>query len=94
LFGLLLIFEGLSDLLNAFVYARRAGQAAWRVLAVLSLLTVVFGLILLFNPAVFPPETWHGHYGGMLFMTAWWGIWHIISGLCVSYYFRRKDGLL
>ena len=52
------------------------------------------GLILLFNPAVFPPETWHGHYGGMLFMTAWWGIWHIISGLCVSYYFRRKDGLL
>ena len=49
------------------------------------------GLILLFNPAIFPPETWHGHYGGMLFMTAWWGIWHIISGLCVSYYFRRKD---
>ena len=52
------------------------------------------GLILLFNPAVFPPETWHGHYGGMLFMTAWWGVWHIISGLCVSFYFRRKDGLL
>ena len=49
------------------------------------------GLILLFNPAIFPPETWHGHYGGMLFMTAWWGIWHIISGLCVSFYFRRKD---
>ena len=49
------------------------------------------GLILLFNPAIFPPEIWHGHYGGMLFMTAWWGIWHIISGLGVSYYFRRKD---
>jgi BASS family bile acid:Na+ symporter len=49
------------------------------------------GLILLFNPAIFPPEIWHGHYGGMLFMTAWWGIWHIISGLGVSFYFRRKD---
>ena len=49
------------------------------------------GLILLFNPAIFPPETWHGHYGGMLFITAWWGIWHILSGLCVSYYFRRMN---
>lgn len=48
------------------------------------------GLILLFNNAIFPPEIWHGHYGGMLFITAWWGIWHIISGLCLSYYFRRK----
>ena len=48
------------------------------------------GLILLFNPVIFPPETWHGHYGGMLFITAWWGIWHIISGLGIAYYFRRK----
>ena len=48
------------------------------------------GLILLFNPAIFPPEIWHGHYGGMLFITAWWGIWHIVSGLSVAYYFRRK----
>ena len=48
------------------------------------------GLILLFNPHIVPPEIWHGHYGGMLFITAWWGIWHILSGLCVAYYFRRK----
>ena len=48
------------------------------------------GLILLFNAAIFPPEVWHGHYGGMLFITAWWGIWHIISGLTVAYLFRRK----
>ena len=47
------------------------------------------GLVLLFNPAIFPPEAWHGHYGGMLFITAWWGVWHIVSGLCVAYYFRR-----
>lgn len=47
------------------------------------------GLILLFNPAIFPPEIWHGHYGGMLIVTAWWGIWHIISGLTVAYLFRR-----
>ncbi|MBR6831573.1 MAG: hypothetical protein IKM58_05785, partial [Tidjanibacter sp.] len=46
------------------------------------------GLILLFNSNIFPPEIWHGHYGGMLFITAWWGIWHIISGLSVATYFR------
>lgn len=48
------------------------------------------GLVLLFNPAIFPAEIWHGHYGGMLFITAWWGIWHIVSGLSVSYLFRRS----
>ena len=48
------------------------------------------GLIMLFNPAIFPPEIWHGHYGGMLIVTAWWGIWHIIAGLTVAYLFRRK----
>ena len=47
------------------------------------------GLIMLFNPAIFPPEIWHGHYGGMLIITAWWGIWHINSGLSVAYLFRR-----
>lgn len=47
------------------------------------------GLILLFNTNIFPPEIWHGHYGGMLIITAWWGIWHIISGLTVSYWFRK-----
>ena len=48
------------------------------------------GLVLLFNPKIFPPEIWHGFYGGMLFITAWWGIWHIVSGLTVSTIFRRK----
>ena len=48
------------------------------------------GLILLFNPAIFPPELWHGQYGGMLFITAWWGIWHIVSGLTIAYFFRRS----
>lgn len=47
------------------------------------------GLALLFNPAIFPSEIWHGHYGGMLFVTAWWGIWHIIAGLTIAYIFRR-----
>ena len=46
------------------------------------------GLTLLFNPAIFPPETW-SHNGGMVLITALWGVWHIISGLIVSSAFRR-----
>ena len=50
LFGLVLVVEGISDLFNAFMYARRAGRAAWWVLALLSVLTIAFGVILLINP--------------------------------------------
>lgn len=47
------------------------------------------GLALLFNPAIFPPELWHDN-GGMIIITALWGIWHIVSGLTVSTIFRRS----
>ena len=42
------------------------------------------GLVLLFNPKIFPPDLQNG---GMLFITAWWGIWHIIAGLAIAYIF-------
>ena len=44
------------------------------------------GLVLLFNPKIFPPEM---AMGGMLLVTAWWGIWHIISGLSLSLFWSR-----
>lgn len=55
------------------------------------------GLTLLLNPAIFKPEVWDNPatgimYGGMLFVTAWWGIWHIISGLTLATLFRKSDG--
>jgi bile acid:Na+ symporter, BASS family len=46
------------------------------------------GLVLLFNPKIFPP---HLELGGMLFITAWWGIWHIISGLAISFYWNKRE---
>ena len=46
------------------------------------------GLALLFNAAIFPPEVWQNN-GGMVIITALWGIWHIISGLTVATLFRR-----
>lgn len=51
------------------------------------------GLTLLLNPTIFDPALWNSgavHYGGMLFVTAWWGIWHIISGLTLASIFRRS----
>lgn len=45
------------------------------------------GLVLLFNPNIFPQEL---ALGGMMIVTAWWGIWHIISGLTIATIWRRK----
>ncbi len=39
------------------------------------------GLVLLFNPKIFPPDL---AIGGMAFIAAWWGIWHIIAGLSLA----------
>lgn len=39
------------------------------------------GLALLFNPKIFPPDL---QMGGMAFIAAWWGLWHIISGLGIA----------
>ncbi len=38
-------------------------------------------LVLIFNPKIFPPEM---ELGGMAIIAAWWGIWHIISGLTIA----------
>ena len=46
------------------------------------------GLVLLLGTnlfADFPP------HGGTLVITAWWGIWHIVSGLTVSTVFHRYE---
>lgn len=46
------------------------------------------GLVLLLGTGLFvnfPP------HGGTLVITAWWGVWHIISGLSLSLYFNYKD---
>ncbi|MFW5820725.1 MAG: bile acid:sodium symporter family protein [Bacteroidota bacterium] len=47
-------------------------------------------LVLLFNPNIFPETiTLNGverplEIGGMAFIAAWWGIWHILAGLAVA----------
>ena len=46
------------------------------------------GLALIFNPAIFPVDVWQNN-GGMVIITALWGVWHIVSGLSVATIFRR-----
>ncbi len=47
------------------------------------------GLVLLFNTAIFNPEIWTNN-GGMVVITAWWGVWHIVSGLALAYTWRLR----
>lgn len=70
LFGLVLVVEGLNDLFNAFKYTRRAGSTAWGMLALLSVLTIVFGVILLINRWWDTPEALKKVIGGMLLFSS------------------------
>ncbi len=44
-------------------------------------------LVLMFNPKIFPPDL---ELGGMTVIAAWWGVWHILSGLGISWLWSRK----
>ena len=43
-------------------------------------------LVLIFNPKIFPPEL---ELGGMAIIAAWWGVWHILSGLLLAGYWTK-----
>ncbi len=45
-------------------------------------------LVLMFNPKIFPPDL---ELGGMTVIAAWWGVWHIISGLGISWLWSKKS---
>lgn len=44
-------------------------------------------LVLIFNPKIFPADL---EIGAMAYIAAWWGIWHIVSGLGIAAYWRKK----
>ena len=48
------------------------------------------GLILLLNPNIFPETGAWANNGGMLVITAWWGVWHIISGLTLAFLWKVR----
>lgn len=44
-------------------------------------------LALIFNPKIFAPDL---QIGGMAFIAAWWGIWHIVAGLGIAGWWGRR----
>jgi len=42
------------------------------------------GLVLIFNPNLF------NGLGGMAFIAAWWGIWHIIAGMSLGFWWSKR----
>lgn len=61
-------------------------QLPWRDVKSLSIETGIqnsgLGLLLIF--------TFFNGLGGMALVAAWWGIWHLISGLSLSYYWKNR----
>lgn len=44
-------------------------------------------LALIFNPRIFPADL---ELGGMAFIAAWWGVWHIVAGLILALYWQKR----
>ena len=69
-FGLVLIGDGLFNIINTWIYSRRAQRKGWWILIILSLLMIVFGLVLLINPWWNEPTKLFDVIGGMLLFSS------------------------
>jgi len=89
IFILVLIHNGLA-LLTGFSLAKifRLKDKDTRTLTIeTGIQNSGLGLVLLFNPKIFPPNL---ELGGMAIILAWWGVWHIVSGLVIAALWSRK----
>jgi len=50
LFGAFLILSGISNILNAFIYAKRSGRKGWWILILLALALIACGVVVFINP--------------------------------------------
>lgn len=82
-FWIVLIVNGTALLLGYWA-ARLAGLARTDARAVCfetGIQNSGFGLILVFN--------FFGGLGGMAIASAWWGVWHLISGMALAFWWSR-----
>ena len=70
IFGLVLVGDGIVGIVNAWMYARRAGRKGWWVLIVLNVLMILCGLIVLINPWWNEPTMLFDVIGGMLLFSS------------------------
>jgi BASS family bile acid:Na+ symporter len=89
IFFLVLIHNGLAFLTGYFLpKSLKVNEINCRTISIeTGIQNSGLGLALIFNPRIFPPEL---HLGGMAFIAAWWGIWHIVAGLLLAFRWRRK----
>ena len=89
IFIIVLIHNGLA-LLSSYWVARgfRLGLNDCRTLSIeTGIQNSALALVLIFNPKIFPP---HLQIGGMAFIAAWWGIWHIVACTSLALYWRKR----
>ncbi|MBN1950523.1 MAG: bile acid:sodium symporter family protein [Bacteroidales bacterium] len=89
IFILVLIHNAIA-LGSGYIFARltKCNDAVRRTITIeTGIQNSVLALVLLFNPKIFPPEM---NNGGMAFIAAWWGIWHILSGLGIAFVWSRR----
>ena len=70
IFGVILVGDGIVGIVNAWMYARRAGRNGWWVLIVLNALLILCGLIVLVNPWWNEPTMLFDVIGGMLLFSS------------------------
>ncbi len=84
-------FAGLVVLHNALALALGWAAASWArlpddqrraVILEVGIQNSGLGLIILFS--------FYPHLGGMMLITAFWGVWHLVSGLLLSAYWSRR----
>ena len=78
LFGVVLVLEGLNELFNTWMYARRAQRKGWWILIILSLLLIASGIIILANPWWDTPGALMNVIGAMMLFTSAVGIVHVV----------------
>jgi BASS family bile acid:Na+ symporter len=83
IFIIVLVHNGIA-LLSGYMFssAFHCGEADKRTITIeTGIQNSGLALALLFNPKIFPVDLANG---GMAFIAAWWGIWHILAGLTIA----------
>ena len=86
--GLVVLHNGIA-LLIGYLSAKASGLEAEKIKAVtleVGIQNSGLGLIIVFN---FFPEL-----GGMMIITAFWGVWHLVSGLALALYWSRRPEMV
>jgi BASS family bile acid:Na+ symporter len=87
---LIVFFHNLIAILLGFYFAKlmRLAPINHRTISIeTGIQNSGLALVLIFNPKIFPAEL---EVGAMAYIAAWWGIWHIIAGLTLATWWRRK----